>query len=119
MPQPQPGQLDHDVTLTRIAGFGDALLPVDRAAPPRRRYQPSIGGHITPIGEASVEAFMIKYRANLRTNCLEPREQCDRRRPPVHICLDGYIAFSLDISDLLQQQFDAGESVVPATHRAN
>jgi hypothetical protein len=52
---------------------------------------------------------MIKHRANLRTNCLEPREQCDRRWPPVHICLDGYIAFSLDIGDLLQQQFDAGE----------
>jgi hypothetical protein len=52
---------------------------------------------------------MIKHRANLRTNCLEPGEQCDRRWPPVHIRLDGYIAFSLDIGDLLQQQFDAGE----------
>jgi hypothetical protein len=72
-------------------------------------YQPSIGGHVTPVGEVSVEAFMIKHRTNLRTNCLEPREQCDRRWPPVHIRLDGYIAFSLDIGDLLQQQFDAGE----------
>jgi hypothetical protein len=63
---PQPGQLDHNVTQTRIAGFGDALLPVDRAAPTRRRYQPCIGRHITSVGEASVEAFMIKHRANLR-----------------------------------------------------
>jgi len=52
---------------------------------------------------------MIKHRANLRTDCLEPREQCDRRRPSVRICLDGYIAFSLDVGDLLQQQFDSGE----------
>jgi hypothetical protein len=44
---------------------------------------------------------MIKHRANLRTNCLEPREQCDWRWPPVHIRLDGYIAFTLDIGDLL------------------
>jgi hypothetical protein len=116
--------------LQRAAGFkigGDARGAEGMAADPGSRAE--LGGAaldhapgVDPVyrfvrqragaargGEASVEAFMIKHRANLRTNCLEPREQCDRRWTPVRICLDGYIAFSLDIGDLLQQQFDAGE----------
>jgi hypothetical protein len=32
-----------------------------------------------------------------------------RPATPVHIRLDGYIAFSLEIGGLLLQQFDAGE----------
>ena len=52
---------------------------------------------------------MIEHRANLRTDCLELREQCDGRRPSFHVRLDGGITFSLEICDLRQQQFDAGE----------
>ena len=61
------------------------------------------------VGEVSVEAFMIEHRANLRTNCLELHEQRDGRRPSFRIRLDGGITFSLEICDLQQQQFDAGE----------
>ncbi len=46
---------------------------------------------------------MIEHRTNLRTDCLELREQCDGRRPSFRIRLDGGITFSLEICDLQQQ----------------
>src|SRR4051795_12249210 len=49
MPQPQPGNLDHDRSQPGIAGLGDALVPMDRSALPRRGGQPGISRNLLSV----------------------------------------------------------------------
>ena len=75
MPHPQPSQLDHDMAQAPIAGFRDTLFPGDRAAAPRRRHQPGIGGHCPSVGKLATKALMVEHRSNLRTDRLELYEK--------------------------------------------
>jgi hypothetical protein len=61
VPRPQPGEFHHDVAQTRIACFGNALLPIDRAAAPGRRRQPGEGSYLASIAKMLVKAFEIKH----------------------------------------------------------
>src|SRR3954469_6237306 len=68
MPQPQPGDLDHDRSQPGIAGLGDALLPMDRSALPRCRGQPRIGGNLLSIVERAEQAFRPERGGRLGSN---------------------------------------------------
>src|SRR3954469_24902703 len=57
MPQPQPGNLDHDRSQPGIAGLGDALVPMDRSALPRRGGQSGVGGNLLSVVERAEQAF--------------------------------------------------------------
>src|SRR3954468_6474050 len=57
MPQPQPGNLDHDGSQPWISGLGDALFPMDRSAVPRCGGQPGIGGNLLSVGERAEQAL--------------------------------------------------------------
>src|ERR1700749_3290008 len=106
MPNPQPGQLDHDVAQAPVAGLGDPLLAIDRPAAPRGRHQPRVSGHLTAVGKAPVETLKIENRGNLRADRLEGSGHADRRLMPLYVQLDGGIAFRLDLGNLTYQQLD-------------
>ncbi len=44
----------------RIAGLGDALLPVNRTAAPRCWREPSVGGQLAAIAKASEETLEVQ-----------------------------------------------------------
>src|SRR3954463_871544 len=56
MPQPQPSNLDHGRSQPRIAGLGDALVPMDRSALPRCGGQSGIGGNLLSVAERAEQA---------------------------------------------------------------
>src|SRR5215211_61513 len=62
MPQPQPGDLDHGRSQPGITGLGDALVPMDRSALPRRGGQPRIGGNLLSIAERAEQALVWDVR---------------------------------------------------------
>src|SRR3954462_3711249 len=68
MPQPQPGNLDHGRSQPRIAGLGDALLPMDRSALPRRGGQPRISRNLLPVVERAEQAFRPERGGRLGSN---------------------------------------------------
>src|SRR5271166_1102767 len=75
---PTAAQFDHDGAQAPVASFRDALLPIDLPAAPRGRHQPSIGCHLAPIAEVSIQTFEIQHGSDLRTDGLEPCEKRDR-----------------------------------------
>src|SRR4051812_45283125 len=79
MPQPQPGNLDHDRSQPRIAGLGDALLPMDRSALPRRGGQPRISRNLLPVVERAEQAFRPECGGRLGSNPSQ-RQQLGRWR---------------------------------------
>src|SRR5881227_2588394 len=79
MPQPQPGDLDHDRSQPRIAGLGDALVPMDRSALPRRGGQPRISRNLLPIVERAEQAFRPECGGRLGSNPSQ-RQQLGRWR---------------------------------------
>ena len=62
MPQPQPGDLDHDRSQPGIAGLGDALVPMDRSALPRRGGQPGISRNLLSVTERAEQALVWGVR---------------------------------------------------------
>ena len=79
MPQPQPGNLDHDRSQPRIAGLGDALVPMDRSALPRRGGQPRISGNLLSVVERAEQAFRPERGGRLGSNPSQ-RQQLGRWR---------------------------------------
>jgi len=78
--QPQPGELDHRRSQTRISGFRYALLTIDIAALPRRRSQSRVGSDLAPVFEASEQTFRVEYRRELWTNSSDAQKSgrsCD------------------------------------------
>src|SRR3954464_1965182 len=79
MPQPQPGNLDHDRSQPGIAGLGDALVPMDRSALPRRGGQPRIGGNLLSVAEPAEQTFRPERGGRLGSNASQ-RQQLGRWR---------------------------------------
>src|SRR3954462_14870991 len=79
MPQPQPGDLDYGRSQPGIAGLGDALVPMDRSALPRRRGQPGIGGNLLSVVERAEQAFRPERGGRLGSNASQ-RQQLGRWR---------------------------------------
>src|SRR3954471_6769000 len=79
MPQPQPGDLDHDRSQPGIAGLGDALVPVDRSALPRCGGQSGIGGNLLSVVERAEQAFRPERGGRFRSNASQ-RQQLGRWR---------------------------------------
>src|SRR3954467_10577880 len=79
MPQPQPGNLDHGRSQPRIAGLGDALLPMDRSALPRRGGQPRISRNLLSVVERAEQALRPERGGRLGSNAFQ-RQQLGRWR---------------------------------------
>src|SRR3954447_18260029 len=79
MPQPQPGDLDYGRSQPGIAGLGDALVPMDRSALPRRRGQPGIGGNLLSVAERAEQAFRPERDGRLGSDASQ-RQQLGRWR---------------------------------------
>src|SRR3954468_18142254 len=79
MPQPQPGNLDHGRSQPGIAGLGDALLPMDRSALPRRGGQSGISRNLLPVVERAEQAFRPECGGRLGSNPFQ-RQQLGRWR---------------------------------------
>ena len=77
MPQPQPGQLDHDGAGLGIACLADALIATHGAALEMARRQPDIAPKLLAIVELPVEHFTNQCGADLRSDALEPGEILD------------------------------------------
>src|SRR5215210_4482169 len=75
MPQPQPGNLDHDRSQPGITGLGDALFPMDRSALPWRGGQPRIGGNLLSVVERAEQAFRPERGGRLGSNASQPQQQ--------------------------------------------
>src|SRR5829696_8909182 len=75
MPQPQPSNLDHDRSQPGIAGLGDALVPMDRSALPRRGGQPRIGGNLLAIVERAEQALRPERGGRLGSNASQRQQQ--------------------------------------------
>ena len=69
--QPQPSELDHGVPQAWVAGLGDALFSVGRAALPWAWRQAGVRRHLSPVGEAAEQGFQPQPRAELGTNPLQ------------------------------------------------
>src|SRR3954469_12070177 len=79
MPQPQPSNLDHGRSQPRIAGLGDALLPMDRSALPRRGGQSGVGGNLLSVAEPAEQALRPERGGRLGSNAFQ-RQQLGRWR---------------------------------------
>src|SRR5215207_7554161 len=79
MPQPQPGNLDHGRSQPGIAGLGDALVPMDRSALPRRRGQPRISRNLLSVAERAEQALRPERGGRFRSNTSQ-RQQLGRWR---------------------------------------
>src|SRR5215212_9788418 len=75
MPQPQPGNLDHDRSQPGITGLGDALVPMDRSALPRRGGQSGIGGNLLSVVERAEQAFRPERGGRLGSNASQCQQQ--------------------------------------------
>src|SRR4051812_45183031 len=79
MPQPQPSNLDHGRSQPRIAGLGDALVPMDRSALPRRGGQSGVGGNLLSVAERAEQALRPERGGRLGSNAFQ-RQQLGRWR---------------------------------------
>src|SRR3954454_24564874 len=79
MPQPQPSNLDHGRSQPRIAGLGDALVPMDRSALPRRGGQSGVGGNLLSVAERAEQALRPESGGRLGSNAFQ-RQQLGRWR---------------------------------------
>src|SRR5205085_11213386 len=79
MPQPQPGNLDHGRSQPRIARLGDALVPMDRSALPRRGGQPRISRNLLSVVERAEQALRPERGGRLGSNASQ-RQQLGRWR---------------------------------------
>src|SRR3954471_14451480 len=79
MPQPQPGDLDHDRSQPAITRLGDALFPMDRSALPWRGGQPRISRNLLPVVERAEQAFRPERGGRLGSNAFQ-RQQLGRWR---------------------------------------
>src|SRR3954463_2391283 len=75
MPQPQPGNLDHDRSQPGIAGLGDALVPMDRSALPRRGGQPRISRNLLSVAERAEQALRPERGGRLGSNAPQRQQQ--------------------------------------------
>src|SRR3954449_12508621 len=75
MPQPQPGNLDHDRSQPGIAGLGDALVPMNRSALPRRGSQPGISRNLLSVTERAEQALRPKRGGRLGSNAPQRQQQ--------------------------------------------
>src|SRR3954447_17135948 len=75
MPQPQPGNLDHDRPQPGIAGLGDALVPMDRSALPRRGGQPRISRNLLSVTERAEQALRPERGGRLGSNAPQRQQQ--------------------------------------------
>src|ERR1700753_3679956 len=60
MPQPQPGELNHDRASLGVAGLTDPLITTHRAALKMRRRQTDIARQLSAIVKRAVEHFADK-----------------------------------------------------------
>src|SRR3954466_15169484 len=111
MPQPQPGDLDYGRSQPGIAGLGDALVPMDRSALPRRRGQPGIGGNLLSVAERAEQALRPERGGCLGSNPFQRQQQGRwrwhagaRLRPGQH-----GIALGFDGLDLFDQELEPVE----------
>src|ERR687886_665586 len=111
MPQPQPGNLDHDRSQPWISGLGDALVPMDRSALPRRGGQPGIGGNLLSVLERAEQALRPERGGRLGSNASQRQQHCRRcwyagarLRPS-----EQGIALGLDSLDLFDQELEPVE----------
>ena len=79
MPQPQPGNLDHNRSQPWISGLGDALVPMDRSALPRRGGQPRISRNLLSVVERAEQALRPERGGRLGSNASQ-RQQLGRWR---------------------------------------
>src|SRR4051794_32443606 len=111
MPQPQPGDLDYGRSQPGIAGLGDALVPMDRSALPRRRGQPGIGGNLLSVAERAEQAFRPERDGRLGSDASQ-RQQLGRWRwhTGARLRLGQHgIALGFDSLDLFDQQLEPVE----------
>src|SRR4051812_10018431 len=76
---PQPSNLDHGRSQPRIAGLGDALVPMDRSALPRRGGQSGVGGNLLSGAERAEQALRPERGGRLGSNAFQ-RQQLGRWR---------------------------------------
>ena len=111
MPQPQPGNLDHDRSQPWIAGLGDALVPMDRSALPRRGGQPGIGGNLLSVAERAEQALRPERGGRFGSNASQ-RQQQGRWRwhtgARLRLGQQG-IALGLNSLDLFDQELEPVE----------
>src|SRR3954452_16442359 len=108
MPQPQPGDLDHGRSQPRIAGLGDALLPMDRSALPRCGGQPRISCNLLSVVERAEQAFRPECGGRLGSNP-SPRQQLGRWRWHTGSRLrlgEQCIPLGFDSLDLFDHEFE-------------
>src|SRR5215217_5022784 len=75
MPQPQPGNLDHDCSQPGISGLGDALIPMNQSALPRRGGQPGIGGNLLSVAERTEQALRPERDGRLGSHAFQRQQQ--------------------------------------------
>src|SRR4051812_20173373 len=111
MPQPQPGNLDHDCSQPGITGLGDALLPMDRSALPWRGGQPGIGGNLLSVAERAEQALRPERGGRLGSNASQPQQQGRRRwYAGARLRLGQHgIALGFDGLDLFDQELEPVE----------
>src|SRR5215211_3457703 len=108
MPQPQPGNLDHGRSQPRIAGLGDALVPMDRSALPRRGGQSGVGGNLLSVVERAEQAFRPERGGRLGSNPSQ-RHQLGRWRWHTGARLrssEQGIPLGFDSLDLFDREFE-------------
>src|SRR4051795_4929272 len=108
MPQPQPGDLDHDRSQPGITRLGDALVPMDRSALPRRRGQPRIGGNLLSVAERAEQTFRPERGGLLGSNASQRQQQSRWRwHAGARLRLGQHgIALGLDSLDLFDQELE-------------
>src|SRR5690349_7427396 len=108
MPQPQPGDLDPDRSQPRMAGLGDALVPMDRSALPRRGGQPRISRNLLSVTERAEQALRPERGGCLGSNASQ-RQQLGRWRWPAGARLrlgQHGIPLGFDSLDLFDQELE-------------
>src|SRR3954462_9747281 len=108
MPQPQPGNLDHGRSQPRIAGLGDALLPMDRSALPRRGGQPRISRNLLSVVERAEQALRPERGSRFWSNASQGQQQGRWRwHAGARLRLGQYgIPLGFDSLDLFDQELE-------------
>src|SRR5215212_11137612 len=111
MPQPQPGDLDHDRSQPGITGLGDALVPMNRSALPWRGCQPRIGGNLLSVAERAEQALRPERGGRLGSNASQRQQQGRWRwHAGARLCLSEHgIALGFDSLDLFDQELEPVE----------
>ena len=106
----KPSKFDQRRSEARVSGFGDPLFVADRAALPRRRRQPGVGGDLTPVVEVAVQPLRPEDVGELGAYALETKQQVagrgDRVRPRFG---EKFVALRLHRFDLVDEQFQPVE----------